>query len=565
MAQQNPVLDMMLALHEARFETNKKRLDYEQAQTREKIHAQGAVPSVYASLQASAEKKQKREQAIAKAGQQQQAQAQSPALLPSTVDVTGQTTGRDPMKAFKSATEIARVISGGGQAQQQGPLSQVRPAAGQGTAGTPVGGVFQQSGAPGQPQTGVPPLSPGPQAPQAPPPGAPQPSPTPQGQLPAGIDIGQGPPGSVVQITRDLPWWEQALYIGGGLAGIRSGNVGGLATGIRGKEIIGTREIPTLDEQAKVFAPGLSVLVARSRSTNPEIAQAAQGQLDQGRSRMEAQLGRDVTDTAFRQANDLWLLEDEQKRIREEQPQWQKAQLELGIEEKVAQGGLESLSPGERAIFERGRRATTVNVDIANQLQKSTVGALQKKLDEGREVMTRIDAFDEAFFAPGYEVLGQVDRVALRAQELVGTLDEKGRKQLQQFTDQESAVAGLSLNVLHPLIGSAMGVKEMERADGYIVEMKRGGTAAQSSSGHLREMIGLALFRQETVLESGSMVDPRYAMSLGNVKNAAREAIFVRQQQMESEGRSEAEAVKQVRMDFKNRYGLDVDRILGNR
>ena len=107
--EKNPITEALLQVYDSRTQTAQARLKFEQMQAKEALIARGAVPGVFAELTKREQKRQKQEQQIAKSGEGQQASPQ--AMVPPTVDVTGQTAGRDPAQALKSASEIFRVES----------------------------------------------------------------------------------------------------------------------------------------------------------------------------------------------------------------------------------------------------------------------------------------------------------------------------------------------------------------------------------------------------------------------------------------------------------------------
>ena len=541
MAQENPVLDMMLALHEARFETNKKRLDYEQAQTREKIHAQGAVPSVYASLQASAEKKQKREQAIAKAGQQQQAQAQSPALLPSTVDVTGQTTGRDPMKAFKSATEIARGISGGGQAQQQGPLSQVRPAAGQGTAGTPVGGVFQQSGAPGQPQTGVPPLSPGPQAPQAPPPGA------------------QAVPGQVVPMQEPLNWAER--WIGGPaqlLVGAAGRSPGAITAGLH-EMTTGMRDTGRFQQEPMI--PELGAEVAEHLWGAQQGLTGSAGVMQDSVTRISQKYGPDVARQVMTDSIAKASRIELEKQAELNDPKNRMARQKMQLLDKLETEG--SLAPAEEMVLWGRPPVTRLEVGDIKIMMPQTQTELEGEVNQQQGVIDSLNLIDERFYDQYFTEFTTGGRTYNRGRDLFMqySLDvsPEGQKKLRDFADLQSALGQPALKLAHDLFGAQMSQHELTRWD-QAYKAFSGATnaiSARASLDTMREIAGLHKFRAKAALVANRV--GKDWLELSDTKTLVVQHAAQQMNELVEHGQmDEVQSRLQVFEEIEQQYGLDL-------
>lgn len=521
MAGQNPINDAILSLYEADADLQTARIAYERAQAKKTSLGRTAVPTVAAHLQEMELKRQKQQQAIAKAGQAGQAPAR--AMIPQTIDVSGQTGGRDMAGALKSASEIAQKVIGGPQpaAIQQGGI--------QGGFGQAAPGVGQ------------------------------------------GIAPPQGPPGSIQPQQVDLTGPERALSALGGALGIAGRSpqaaMQGFGELISGKRTVGYTQIPTADQQAEKLAPGLSVLVARSNSTHPGLSSAAEQELQAREQQIANELGPEVAASAMRQAKDLWLVADEERRIKYEDPiertRRDKAMLEFAIEQKVAQGGVESLTHGERDVWEGRQRKTTNVINMPGELDKAGQRQISMQLDKQQTVMQYIRGFKAAFFEPGYELMSPADEWQLTLKDRAGTISAKERMRLRKYTEQKTAMSNMNVNVLHPLLGATMATGELEMADGLIVKIQKGGTAAKAAADELQEQTGLAMFRYEMILETNSLADPRYAKKLGDVRQAAKDAWLDRVEDLQAQGLDEATAVQQAREDFNNRYGLDMDRLQG--
>ena len=526
-----------MSLVDLHYNQKKAQLEAERASTQKSVEGRQVLPGVMAQLAELRAKEQAQKEKISRQGESQGPSPQS--MMPPMVEVSGQTSGRSPTQALKSASEIAQFVSGGAGIKQ-------------GMIGTIAG---QQA-----PQ----------QAPQQA--GATQSVPTNIGQPTQTVPSGS----QLIPQTVQLSGLERAASGVGAVLGVASRSpqaaVSGATELFKGERVVG---YTTVDEQAQKFVPGLSVLEARRRDSDPNVSVPSAKLYDERMAQLR-QMNPAIADSAASQALDVYYVKDEEMRLQRETPietvKREKAQAEWAIEEQVIEHGPDSLNAGQRAVWEKGRRQTnTTNViNMPNPLQKSTRGYMEQELDKGFQAIQHMDGIDSAM--PGmdwaFTLEGKADIIRLRdfkakSPMLFGAMSPEQQRKINDYARLEGSIASFNLPEIHDLFGAAFTQVEMEAKEDLFPSMEKDMYTNKQDLKRLREDYGLALFRRAMVLDQNTEIDPRDAMGLGASKMRAQASGLERLAELQSAGKNDVDALNQVRHEFKSRFGIDWDYLNG--
>lgn len=549
----DPIGKTLFDVYGAMADRKQAELDLERARTKEAIVGRSAVPGVMAELAKRKEQEDKKRQKIAEQGQQQ-APAQS--MAPPLTEVNGRMTGRSPGAALTNARKLADFISGGGGIKGQG---------GGLIPGGPKNAGLQQVSIP---RAGVSAGLPGPAA-------AGQVATAPAGA--AGAAQAQQAPTTPaasaasiepIPIQRDVGGVERGVDTA---IGLLTRDPGSLRRAATGKETIGWT---TVQEQAQQFVPGLAVLEARRRSTDPAVSEPARQMYEQKIEELR-KINPVLADEAARQGLDTYYLADERQRLIEEDPKWkadrEKATRAWAIEEKVIENGTGALTPGELEWWNRNRRKTDVTVNV-DTLEKAARVQLQQDLEKGRVAVQHLDSIEQALgpleknaWIFTWEGRADVGRLRLKAESplLWGAITPEEREKIEAYTAVEQSIAAFDVPAMHDLIGATMSPPEIQRINPLFPGMHKDFYTNRQDLLQLREDYGLSLFRKEFVLEKNSAIDPRFAFSLGHSRQLVEASATERIDYWIKEGATEAEALDRTRHEFRSRYGLNIDRIMG--
>lgn len=526
MPAKNPITDAMLTLYENQYATRQAQLDYERARTREQVYAKGAVKGVVSELAEIEMKKQKQKEAIEKSGQ---SQANPQAMVPPTIDVTGQTSGRDMSGAFKSASEIAQLVSGGAGIKQGA-----------------IGGGFGQTG---PPQPGSPGVSPG--------------IPQPQGQPAAQPAPGQAVPGQSVPVQQPVSGLER--WVGGplqmivGAAGRSPGAVvAGLHEMSTGMRDAGFEQLPTVEKMGKDLSQTLWAaqegLTGSAASLNDQFQRIA--------GRYGPEVSKQVANAALTEAAEVerqqQLFESDPKRVMAKQQQRLLAKAEVEFE---------NLTPGELFVLQGMRKSSTSTTNIENKIMMpSTQADIEKDVWGNQDFVQALNEIDRNFYPDYYTLLrdqGQLPNAGRRIYARLGLdLSPEGKEKLGRFASFDQSLGGISLETAHRLLGAQMTPYELQRFDRAFQGFSQATDAisGRASLDQMREMVGLSTLRR-----AHALMMPRTATSnpgdwvkLGDGRDLALNDVATRIEQLEAGGVESIQAEQQAFWEMKNAYGLDV-------
>ena len=551
MAQKNPVTDALLNLYELHADTRQAQLDLERAQAKESLNARGAVSGVFAQLQENEAKRQKQRESAQK--QQAQGQASPQAMVPPLTDVSGQTGGRDPSSSLKAVGELIEKVSGGGGARRAGQVP---------------GGPQQPAGI-GQ---GI--------NPNAPPPLAGGQINTQVGQAgpaPTGAPMPTGPPGSTQAVQIPLSGGQRALA---GVSGLAARNVTAIEEAVTGKRTVGHVQIPTADQQAERFAKPLSALEKMRRSPDPAAADAAEQQYLQYKDRITQEFGEEVWRSADLQAEDLNIIEEEQRLAQAADPDYRQKQLITDIVEK----GIDdygSLTSTERMVFDRkfgNRPPQQINVNV---LQPGTATQMEKQISANLDVIQNIQIMREAYYPEFYErsvqgiqqgqrpVPGTTGDIFLleqknKAPALFGALTSQEEERLNRHRALDQAQGTLTQEKIRASAGLTQSAAEIALTMKTVPNENTSPAAVLGYLDRLQERMGLANVRYESMLRMG-ITNPEEMAStlpLASAPALAKSIARQRAEQLAAEGVPPDQARRKIELEFMDRYGLDINRIM---
>lgn len=533
MPSKDPVTDELLNVYNLYAKRQRAELDLNTAKAAEQIGAKRAIPNVMAQLAEQHLKEEKRKQQIQKA--QEQGQMSQAAMTPPMTDVDGQTSARRSALGGDVADAIAKKVTGGSFVKEMGNL----PGASIGTAQ-----ALPQAGA--------------------------QPAPVTQ----------PGEPGSVRPVEQELSGGQRALSGLGAFMSLVGRSPQGVVEfgkeAITGKRTVGYERLPTVQEQAATFAQPLSSVRFAMDSKDPQQAGLASQQYQKHLDSIEQQFGRPTRDAAEIAGEDLYWAKAQAQALKEEEPARKRAELMFNIENKVVESGKKPedvLNPGELALLQ-GRQTKGATV-IAQNITPANTTEINKKIMGTDDLLNQLNSIDDvltnpdgSFWADPFTVPGKIDYGKLAARDYLGNITDpltpEESDRLQRYSQVDQVMASMSVQQLHSWLGATMSEGEIKLAYPMLPSLTKGPQKNEAQLRQLREDIGLSKLRYTTILQSGSQVDPRYAMSLSATKIKARELIDARITELRGKpGYTDAQAVEQVRDEFKRTYGLDVDRLKG--
>lgn len=535
--QKDPTTEGLLNITNLYLDRKQAELDLERARFRENAVGRTIVPGVAAQIAQLEQKKQQQRERISNAAQQQGMSSQQ--MLPPLTPVTGQARQGGELGANLASGLVDRI--GGG------PKPAILAPGASGAAVVPTIVTGPQPGQQGMPA----------QTAQA------------------------GAPGTVVPIQQDLSGWQRALSGFGTALSLAGRNPEGFvrlgSEVATGKRTIGYEKLPTLEEQNAQLAQPLSVLRARMASPNPAVAQQAGQRYQQGLDQLEQAFGPERRATIELQAEDQYYAADEAFRRRFEDPtetaKRDKAVAEWNIEKKVIESGKkpeEVLNPGELAILQ-GRQTKAAQVTVQN-ITKPTATSLESGIKGSSDLINKLNVIDEAttnpdgsFWNEPFTIGGKARHKALelRAQGFGPPLSPQEGAELQRFADVDTTMASMTLEQLHSWLGATMSEGELKASEPLLPKPWKDAFTNQQDLLRLRENAGLSIMRYEQILQSNSLADPRYAEELSDTKTYARGVADKAVKDLMSTGVPQDQAYQQVKEQFRRRYGLDLNRLVG--
>lgn len=516
-ATQDPVTKGLLDLYSAYADRRQAELDLERARTKEQVTGRSTVPSVMAQLQQRAQKEAKQREQIKSQGPSPQS------MLPPLTDTTGVPSGRGGAEALGSIADIA----------QTALLGKSGAAGGAAIGGTPIsrGGPQPAAGAPG-------------------------------GNAPT---VPAGTPGTVQQVNLPLTATQRVFRgIGAvGAAALRSpviaAQLGEQAW--TGNQPLGVVQTPSVPELAQPLAGPLSILRSRAQDPNPLISQSAKQEYDARMDQIAKEFGPDVAYSAALQAEDINLYAAEKKAEEAADPILTAKRGMAAIENKIQTEGLKSLTQGERDRWE-GRKAVTQIIMPGGELEKAQAARIQEDIGNRQNLIQQLDDVDNAWYEPYFTVAGKARWTLLQAKAKTIGLTDTESAELTKFAEMDRATSSLSRENITATGGKTLTPFELSIVIPTIPWSQQDLVTAKNNKDAYREANGLGLMRQEIVLEAGSQLDPRWSMSLTDVRGRAQNKVRERANELHRAGYSDDDVDRQVKLDFKRRYGLDVDRLM---
>lgn len=525
MAVKNPITDALLTLHELTAAEQKARIDYEAAQAKRNLYGQGAVRGVATELAEMRMKKQKQQEAIAKAGEGQQASPQ--AMVPPTIDVSGQTGGRDMAASLKGAAEIAKMVSGGA-AIKQGAIG---------------GGFGQTSQNPAISQGINPAAMPALGQPQAP-------------------QSGQAVPGGVAPLPAQ-PISGLERWLGGPLqiiAGAAARSPGAISAGLH-ELASGTRDtgqyeqLPTVEKMGKDISQTLWAaqegLTGGAAALNDQFTRIA--------SKYGPEISKQVANAALAEAAEI----ERQQQLQQNDPKQRLAEQKWRISEILETQGPEALSPGQKIIAAGWDRSTNIENRI---MMPATTAQIESDIWKQQDFIQSLNSIDQQFDPEYYTLFKSKGLVANTARAFAShlglSLGDEDRQKLDKFARLDQSLGGLSLEKAHELIGAYMSPAELPRFDRAFkgLQQSTDPISARASLDQLREISGFTMIRRAHALmmQRSGNANPGDWIKLGDARSLALNDTAARIKELTDQGVDFGEAEKQAFWEIKNVYGLDV-------
>lgn len=553
----NPAGDELLNVYKLYDKRRRAELDLELAKAEEMHGSRSAGPKVLAQLAQNEMKRKQDQQKIQQAGQQ--AQMTPAQALPPMTPISGDA-GRGQVGA-SIASEIADKVTGGSfvkEVSTPGPVGIVSAGAGPGAQPGPVA----------------------------------QPGAAPQVQ-PVGPGFGGTP---------ELSGAQRFLRGIGALMAVAGRNPDAFVRGVEqaatGKQVVDYAQVPTMDQVANTMAAPISVLRARMESKDPATRDQARQLYGEALDRVDQQGVPGLRDAVRIAADDQFFKADEAARRKREDPatQFELDQKEdlFKIRNKVLECGSrgippeQCLNPGELAIFGQGKQGTTIINQIPAPVTKANITKFQQETVTLNRLIDEANQFDDAMtldptdslVGAGYAIKlpdgtwafnspftgpGQAHNAWLSGRTWMGgTLEGDDFRFHDKFASLKSYRTLMTAPYLHSLIGATMSPAELARMDEFLPNADDDVYETVRKNRQLRENAGLAKLRYLTILNSPGFegVDPT-SMSLSDARGLARTLADGAYKQYRAEGKSEEEASAQLRKDFRNKYGLDIDSLNG--
>lgn len=548
-SQVDPVSKALLDLYEVHAGRRQAELDLDRARFKEQMAGRTAIPGVLAQLAQKADKEAKaREKAKA------EGRAAPSAMLPPSIDVTGQTGGRDAAEGLKSAGEILATTSGGGGLRRAGAVPQGPGQTGgqftpTGPGKAPAGAIFGAGTAAGQP------------APAGGPAGTPPPGgtvvPTPQGQPQAppqggALQMGQGQPGEVVPLTRNLTTVER-------LFGQHT-----LAERIEGREVVDYERLPTLEQQMAPLAKPLAIYQARLTSTDPVIAADAAQQYSGALARIRTEFGDEAATVVQQQAAALRLEADEAERIKGLDPVVKRNRDIAGLESGLLEGRIkmDQLTPEQQFILKMRSKGVSVTAQILSPASKSE---LEKRQFRHFDMLNRASWLESVAKEQYLQRGAELEVVALEQAEKLGTvLTDEQRTLVQGYRGFRKAVGTLTKDIVRSDAGATMSPHEVEMIVNTIPTTDMSWSGFQQSQADFRHLWALDTFRDLYMRAHGFSEDPSEAKSFAQTGRMAQEEANARIGELVDGGMDPEVAATQVEDEFSRAYGMDLKRLFAS-
>jgi hypothetical protein len=385
----------------------------------------------------------------------------------------------------------------------------------------------------------------------------------------------------------------------------------------RGEQVVGTQQVPTLEQIGAVYGPGLAELEAlRQRASDPTIAAEAdilyQSKVAEVIERYGPEAGAYVVDTATTLRLKQLRLEEQRKEAEERayvdriQGGKELATFRAGLEREQAafQSGLEranqmaaeqrkaatpegmaraelararlkayaegwdSLSPGEKiAVGGQPEIARTIKGELPD-LTPAAKSALQAKVDKTRRVQALAQDLKTKWFPEYYQRGSGIQFAYLKGKENAAKLlpgiagvDEKEQAFLRRYADMEQAQSMLSGGRMREEIGSQRTLPEIELMVKQVPDESDSQTTAAQKLDNLIEMLGLDAFQTEITLRLGyTPQEGSQAYSFADMRKMVRTFADAQIGEMTGQGVEPLEAERRMKQFLLDQYGLDLDR-----